>query len=99
MVDVAIPDDFDLSAAVQAGVKEAFSDVARLKALKEKPFLTPAEVEELYGYSCRALKAWRRDDKGPRFYQLEKRGPVRYAHEDIRDFMTNARPEGGREME
>ncbi len=97
MSTVAIPEGFDLEATVKEGVKEAFADAACLRALKEKPFLTPFEVQRLYGFSPRTLKAWRGKKKGPRFVQYEKGDSVRYTHEAIKDYVSGRN--SGREME
>ena len=99
MTVIALPEGFDLDSAVEAGVKAAFAEAAKLKALKEKPLLTDLEVETLYGFKQETLKAWRRTGKGPRFCQRDKSGPVRYTHDAIEEFMTSARPQTCQETE
>ena len=81
---------FDAETAFKNGIKEAFSSAARLKELKEKPFLTAKEVEILYGYSCETLKAWRKSGEGPHFHQKGgKNGPVRYTHASVAEYATS----------
>ena len=93
MPTVAFPDDFDLKGVVKEAVGEAIKDVfgeaAELRRLKEKPFLTPNEVQKLYGYTQRTLKEWRKDGKGPHYLQRYKGDFVRYTHEAIKEFMDN----------
>ena len=85
-----------LALAVKDGVKEAYSQAALLAMLKEKPYLTECEVEILYGIPATSLKAWRgKKDKGPRFSQREKGGPVRYRHDAIKNFMDGGNAEQG----
>lgn len=87
---IAIPatEGLDIGPALEKALASALEPVCELEKVKRKPFITPKEVEALYGISRSTLKAWRKDGKGPKCRQPDKNGPVWYTHEDMRAFFT-----------
>jgi hypothetical protein len=86
-VEVPIPEDFDFVAAFEKALQSILASVVRLEMLKRKPYLTGKEVEELYTIPESSLRTWRTRGGGPKFFQPYENGPVRYEHNDIKDFM------------
>ena len=89
---IPAPEGFDYGQALEKALASALEPVCELEKVKRKPFITPKEVEALYGISRATLKAWRKDGKGPRFKQPYDNGPVWYSHEDMQAFFTRNYP-------
>ena len=81
----------DMLAALEEGARKAMTQAARLAALKEKPLLTPAEVEELYGFKVSKLAKGRSFGTGPAYVQAEERGRVYYRPVDLDAYVAKCR--------
>lgn len=75
-------------------IYKAIGQVSRIEALKLKPTLTPAEVEDLYGISAGTLCTKRSRGSGPDYYQASSGGFVLYTHEDIKAWLARCRRKG-----
>lgn len=91
-IPIPTPERLEIGQALEKALALALEPVCELEKLKRKPFITPKEVEALYGISRATLKAWRKDGKGPQYKQLYGNGSVFYTHEEIRKFISNAMP-------
>jgi hypothetical protein len=61
--------------------------MANYKPTITKPFLSPSDVESIYGISRQRLATWRQKNKGPKYYTLPNKLYVYYA-EDINQYIT-----------
>lgn len=83
---LSMPEGFDFAAAVERALVKAFAPVAELERLKRTPYLTPQEVETLYGISARTLRRWRKAGIGP---QASYSGDSpRYSHDAVRAYFN-----------
>jgi hypothetical protein len=93
-IPIPVPDDFDLAQCVENALKDIFAPVARLEALKRKPYLLPGEVHELYGISALTLSTKRSRGGGPDYVQLYKGATVTYTHESIQSYLERSKMRG-----
>lgn len=74
-----------------AAVQKAMEKAAHIAALKQKPLLTPREVEDLYGIRTSRLAKGRMMGTGPAYIQERDRGDVFYTPQDINAFIARNR--------
>ena len=55
----------------------------------DKLYLSPPEVEQLYGIRVNTLAAWRSRGQGPDFFKMGK--VIRYSQEEMEEFVQGHR--------
>lgn len=55
----------------------------------DKEYLSPKEVELVFGIPVKTLADWRQKEKGPRYYRVGKR--IQYGREDMQRYINIGR--------
>lgn len=81
----------DISASLDRVLSEQLLPLVQIKVLKEKPVLTPKEVEILYGIPASSLRRWRAHDmrRGPAYYGGGQKTQVFYTHQSILEWLQS----------
>lgn len=81
----------DYLEAVARGAKEAMVPVAEVELLRKREFLSPVDVERLFGIPRSSLEKMRKKGTGPGYSQRKEASAIWYRGEDVKSWLAIGR--------
>jgi len=76
-----------LSTNIESALERLFAPIAETERLKRREYLSPEEVEALYGVKAVTLANWRIKAQGPEY--IKYGGKILYKHQAVRNYLES----------